>query len=209
MNHRHPLFARYYARTSQLLERGVAAYRAKLLNGLSGRVIEVGAGNGLNFAHYPDMVTEVIAVEPEPHLRSIAETSAGRTAVPITVVDGLADHLPAADGSCDAAVAALVLCTVPDQGTALAEIRRVLKPGGRLRFFEHVHAATPGRRRLQKALDATVWPWFVGGCHCGRDTRTAIERAGFVIDRIDQLTTADTQMPFPTAPQILGTATRP
>lgn len=209
MNDRHPLFARFYARSSPLLERAFARHRATLLDGLSGRVIEVGAGNGLNFAHYPDKVTEVIAVEPEPHLRSIAETAARRTTVPITVLDGLADLLPAADGSCDAAVASLVLCSVPDQATALAEIHRVLRPGGRLRFLEHVQAATPGRRRLQRVLDATVWPWFIGGCHCCRDTRTAIERAGFVIDRIDRLTTADTLMPFPAAPQILGAAIRP
>jgi ubiquinone/menaquinone biosynthesis C-methylase UbiE len=205
----HPVFARFYARTSVRLERGVAAHRATLLAGLAGRVIEVGAGNGLNFVHYPREVTEVIAVEPEPHLRSLAETAAGRASVPVTVVDGLADHLPAADGSCDAAVASLVLCSVPDQDTALAEIRRVLRPGGRLRFFEHVGAATYGRRGLQKALDATVWPWFGGGCHCGRDTRTAIERAGFVVDRLARLTTADTGIPFPAAPQILGIAVRP
>jgi ubiquinone/menaquinone biosynthesis C-methylase UbiE len=209
MKHRHPLFARYYARASLLLERGVAAHRARLLDGLSGRVIEVGAGNGLNFRHYPGKVTEVVAVEPEPHLRSIAETSARRSTVPVTVVDGLADRLPAADGSCDAAVACLVLCTVPDQDTALAEIRRVLRPGGELRFFEHVRAATPRRRVLQKTLDATVWPWFSGGCHSARDTRAAIERAGFVIDRIDRLTTADTGILFPSTPQILGTAVRP
>jgi ubiquinone/menaquinone biosynthesis C-methylase UbiE len=206
MSRRHPLFARFYARTSLLMERGVGAHRATLLGGLSGRVIEVGAGNGLNFPHYPQTVTEVIAVEPEPHLRSIAEASADQAGIPIKVIDGLADHLPAEDGSCDAAIASLVLCSVPDQDRALAEIRRVLKPGGQLRFFEHVQAATPGRRRVQKALDATIWPWFGGGCHCGRDTQTAIERAGFVIDRIDQLTTAETQMPFPVAPQILGTA---
>ncbi len=175
---------------------------------LSGRVIEVGAGNGLNFPHYPATVTEVIAVEPEPHLRSIAEASAARTAVPIKVVDATADDLPADEAQCDVAVASLVLCSVPDQDRALAEIRRVLKPGGELRFFEHVRAATPGRRRVQRALDATIWPWLVGGCHCGRDTRAAIERAGFTIDRIDLLTSADTQMTFPTAPQILGTATR-
>jgi ubiquinone/menaquinone biosynthesis C-methylase UbiE len=208
MNHSHPLFARYYARASLRLERGVAAYRATLLDGLSGRVIEVGAGNGLNFSHYPDRVTEVIAVEPEPYLRSIAETSAGRTTVPITIIDGVADDLPAADRSCDAAIASLVLCTVPDQDSALAEIHRVLKPGSELRFFEHVSATTPGRHSLQKALDTTIWPWFGGGCHCGRDTRTAIERAGFVIDRIEQLTTADTRIPFPATPQILGTAIR-
>ncbi|MDN3357246.1 class I SAM-dependent methyltransferase [Actinomadura sp. DC4] len=209
MNRRHPVFARVYARSSPRLELGVAAYRAALLNGLSGRVIEVGAGNGLNFSHYPGEVTEVVAVEPETYLRSIAAVAARRTAVPITIVDGLAERLPTADGSCDAAVACLVLCTVPDQDTALAEIRRVLRPGGELRFFEHVGAAAPGRRRLQRAFDATLWPWFGGGCHCARDTRTAIERAGFVIDRVDRLTTADTRIPFPAAPQILGTAIRP
>jgi ubiquinone/menaquinone biosynthesis C-methylase UbiE len=208
MSHRHPFFARFYARISLLMEKGIGAHRQTLVNGLSGRVIEVGAGNGLNFPHYPATVTEVIAVEPESRLRSIAEAYAARTAVSIKVVDGTADHLPADDASCDAAIASLVLCTVPDQGRALAEIRRVLRPGGELRFFEHVQAATPGRRRVQKALDATIWPWLGGGCHCGRDTRGAIERAGFVIHWIDQLTTADTQMPFPGAPQILGTATR-
>ncbi|MEO5876293.1 MAG: class I SAM-dependent methyltransferase [Streptosporangiaceae bacterium] len=209
MSHRHPLFARFYARTSLLMESGVGAHRRTLLEGLSGRVIEIGAGNGLNFPHYPQTVTEVIAVEPEPHLRTIAETYAERTTVPINIVNGLADRLPAEDASCDAAIASLVLCTVPDQDAALAEIRRVLKPGGQLRFFEHVQAATAGRHRIQKALDATVWPVFGGGCHCSRDTRSAIERAGFCLDRIDQLTSADTKLPFPAAPQILGTATRP
>ncbi|WP_030176960.1 class I SAM-dependent methyltransferase [Spirillospora albida] len=207
MSHGHPLFARVYARTSRLMEPGLGAHRRALLDGLSGRVIEVGAGNGLNFPHYPEPVTEVIAVEPEPHLRALAETCAAAVPVPIKVVDGVADALPADDASCDAAVACLVLCTVPDQGRALAEIRRVLRPGGRLRFLEHVQAASPGRRRAQKALDATVWPLFGGGCHCGRDTRTAIERAGFGIDRIDHLTSADTRIPFPASPQILGTAT--
>ncbi len=208
MSHRHPLFARYYARVSRLMEESVGPYRQRLVDGASGRVIEVGAGNGLNFPRYPATVTEVIAVEPEPHLRSIAEVSAARSTVAIKVVDATADDLPADEAQCDVAVASLVLCSVPDQDRALAEIRRVLKPGGELRFFEHVGAATPGRRRVQRALDATIWPWLAGGCHCGRDTRAAIERAGFTIDRIDQLTSADTKMTFPSAPQILGTATR-
>jgi ubiquinone/menaquinone biosynthesis C-methylase UbiE len=144
------------------------------------------------------------------HLRAIAAANAARTSVPIKVIDGLADALPADDGSCDVAIASLVLCSVPDQDRALAEIRRVLRPGGELRFFEHVRAATTRRHRIQKSLDVSgIWPLLGGGCHRGRDTRAAIERAGFVIDRIDELTTADTQMPFPAAPQILGAATRP
>jgi ubiquinone/menaquinone biosynthesis C-methylase UbiE len=190
------------------MEESVGPYRQQLVGGVSGRVIEVGAGNGLNFSYYPATVTEVIAVEPEPHLRSIAEAGAARTAVPIKVVDATADDLPVADAECDVAVASLVLCSVPHQDRALAEIRRVLKPGGELRFFEHVQAATPGRRRVQQALDATIWPLLVGGCHCGRDTRAAIKRSGFTIDWIDQLSSADSSMTFPAAPQILGTATR-
>jgi ubiquinone/menaquinone biosynthesis C-methylase UbiE len=207
--HGHPLFARYYARASGLMERGIGAYRRTLLEHLSGRVIEVGAGNGMNFTHYPATVTEVLAVEPEPHLRRIAERNATKTSVPITVVDGLAEALPAQDGSCDAAVASLVLCSVRDPERALAEMFRVVKPGGHLRFFEHVQAPTPVRRRIQRALDATIYPLLAGGCHCGRDTTTTIEQAGFVTERIDRLGTADTQLPFPGAPQILGTAIRP
>lgn len=203
----HPIFARWYDRASGFMEHGIGAHRRTLLEGLTGRVIEVGAGNGMNFAHYPDTVTEVIAVEPEPYLRAVAERNAARAAVPITVVDGLAEALPAEDGGCDAAVASLVLCSVPDQDRALAEMLRVLAPGGRLRFFEHVRAGTPVRRGVQRALDATIFPFLVGGCHCARDTAAAIERAGFTIDRLDRLGTADTQLPFPTSPQILGTAT--
>jgi ubiquinone/menaquinone biosynthesis C-methylase UbiE len=207
MSHTHPLFARIYARASLRMEHAVGTHRRALLAGLSGRVIEIGAGNGLNFAHYPGTVTEVIAIEPEPHLRAIATSNAKRAAVPVTIIDGVADHLPADDASCDAAIASLVLCSVPDQATALAEISRVLAPGGQLRFFEHVRASTPGRYRVQKALDATIMPLFAGGCHCGRDTQAAIERAGFAIDHVSQLTKADTEMPFPHEPQIIGTAT--
>ncbi|GAA3206131.1 class I SAM-dependent methyltransferase [Actinocorallia longicatena] len=208
MNHRHPLFARYYARASVAMERDLGRHRAVLLAGLSGRVVEVGAGNGLNFPHYPAAVTEVLAVEPEPHLRSLARAAAASAPVPVTVVDGLADHLPAGDGSRDAAVASLVLCSVPDQMSALAEIRRVLRPGGRLRFLEHVRAEG-GRYRIQRVLDATVYPFLAGGCHCGRDTATAIVEAGFTVDRIERLGRADTGIPFPAAPQILGAATLP
>ena len=206
---RHPLFARFYARISPLMERGVATHRVTLLAGLSGRVIEVGAGTGANFAHYPREVTTVLAIEPEAHLRHLAQAAAAQAPVPIKVASGFADRLPAADQSCDAAVVSLVLCTVPDPTAALAELFRVLRPGAQLRFFEHVRAQTPARRRLQRIADATLWPALAGGCHTSRDTATAIQQAGFIIERLDRLGRTETGLPFPTAPQILGTAIRP
>ena len=120
---RHPIFARVYARLSIRMEREVADRRRSLLEGLHGRVIEVGAGNGLNFRHYPSSVTEVVAVEPEPYLRALAVTAARQAPVPVQVVDGTADQLPVAPGF-DAGVVSLVLCSVPDQARALAELFR-------------------------------------------------------------------------------------
>jgi ubiquinone/menaquinone biosynthesis C-methylase UbiE len=141
-------------------------------------VIDVGASTGTSFGHYPPAVERVVAVEPEPRLRQIAAAAARTAPVPVTVTDGLADALPAADASFDAAVVTFVLCPVPDQAAALQEIRRVLKPGGVLCFIEHVRADTAGLARIQRALDARVWPYLFGGCHLGRDTVAAIERAG-------------------------------
>src|ERR1700736_3493006 len=155
----HPIFARFWAWMSPRLDRGGAAdHRRRLLTGLAGRVIEVGAGNGLNFAHYPPGVTDVLAVEPEGHLRKIAKRNASDAPVPVEVVAGGADHLPARDAGGGGGACSLVLCSVPDQARALREAHRVLKPGGELRFFEHVRAETPGLRRTQRVLDATtVW----------------------------------------------------
>src|SRR4051812_18713873 len=126
---RHPLFARLYARMTAKPDPEADANRREMLDGLSGRVIEVGAGNGLNFRHYPATVAEVVAVEPEPYLRERATAAAAEAPVPVRVVAGVADALPAGDGEFDAAVASLVLCSVPDQPRALGEIRRVLRPG--------------------------------------------------------------------------------
>jgi ubiquinone/menaquinone biosynthesis C-methylase UbiE len=109
---------------------GAIDHRRKLLAGLAGRVLEVGAGNGLNFAHYPPAVTEVLAVEPEPYLSGLAQAAAAQAPVPVRVVDGTADALPTPDASMDGAVASLVLCSVPNQARALAELDRVLRPGG-------------------------------------------------------------------------------
>ncbi|HJW01523.1 MAG TPA: class I SAM-dependent methyltransferase [Arthrobacter sp.] len=203
----HPVFARLYPAVGKAMERGgMDQRRQTLLTGLNGIVVEVGAGDGLNFPQYPPTVTRVLAVEPEPHLRRLARDAANRAPVPVEVVDGVAERIPCADGSADAVVVSLVLCSVPDQAAALGEIHRVLKPGGQLRFLEHVRADTPGLARVQRVLDATIWPRLAGGCHTGRDTAAAIERAGFTITRLDRylFPAARTPVSF----HILGTAMR-
>ncbi len=205
---RHPIFARLYARISESAEkRGAADHRARLLSGLSGRVIELGAGNGKNFPHYPSTVTEVIAVEPEPHLRELAQREAARAPVSIRVAVGVADELPAEDASVDAGIASLVLCSVPDQARALAELHRVIRPGGELRFYEHVVSRHPIEARVQRALDATIYPALSGNDHLSRDTRKAIERAGFVIETCERFRFSPAAL-LPPDDHILGTARR-
>lgn len=206
---RHPIFARVYERVAQTAERrGGAEHRQRTLTGLTGRVIEVGAGSGANFAHYPSSVEQVLAVEPEDYLRERASKAAAVAPVAVTVVDGVGGRLPAEDGSFDAGVAALVLCTVPDQDVALAELFRVIRPGGELRFYEHVVAKTPLQARFQRLADATFWPRLAGGCHMARDTRQAIERAGFQIESCERFQFSPAWF-IPPDPHILGTARRP
>ena len=205
---KHPVFARLYLRmTSGRKARGEDAYRRELLVGLSGRVIEVGAGNGLNFPFYPETVEEVVAVEPEPLLRKAAEDNAGEAPVPVRVVDGVSGRLPAEDESFDAGVASLVLCSVPDQQRALGELRRVIRRGGELRFYEHVVAHRPLPAALQRLADATFWPRVGGGCHMSRDTGAAIEQAGFEVERSERFSFSPGP-PVPPLPHILGVARR-
>jgi ubiquinone/menaquinone biosynthesis C-methylase UbiE len=205
----HPVFARVYAKVAETSERrGGAEHRQRLLAGLSDRVIEVGAGSGANFAHYPASVVEVVAVEPERYLRQRARQAATSAPVSVSVVEGEADRLPGEAQSFDAAVAALVLCTVPDQSSALAELFRVLRPGGELRFYEHVVAYPKWESRFQRLADATFWPLLAGGCHLARDTIAAIERAGFQIETCERFPFSPA--PFlPPDPHILGVARRP
>jgi ubiquinone/menaquinone biosynthesis C-methylase UbiE len=188
---------------------GAAEHRARVLADVHGRVLEVGAGTGSNFPHYPAGVTDLIAVEPEPRLRALAEDAARAVAVPVTVVDGVADRLPADDATVDAVVTTLVLCSVPDQGAALAEIHRVLRPGGRLHFWEHVRADRPRLARVQRLMDATIWPVFGGGCHTGRDTLGAISAAGLTVERVDRFRFPESGPSMPASPHVLGVAVRP
>jgi len=181
----HPIFARVFDRLSRLMEREAGEHRQELVAGLHGRVVEIGAGNGMNFGHYPPTADEVIALEPEAYLRKKAQAAAQAASVPVSVRDGRATPLPFADASFDAAVVSLVLCTVPDPVAALCELRRVLKADGELRFMEHVRAEGPPKSSVQHWLDRTgIWPRLGGGCHCARDTIGAIETAGFRIDRV-------------------------
>jgi ubiquinone/menaquinone biosynthesis C-methylase UbiE len=208
---KHPVFARIYAKCAgPSLERaGIGVHRHRLLAGLTGDVIEVGAGNGLNFPHYPATVNRVVAVEPEPDLRGMAEKAARSAPVPVEVVEGRAEALPFPDGSFDAAVACLVLCSVTDQSATLAEIRRVLRPSGTLHFFEHVQADGAGMRGVQRVLDATVWPLMAGNCHTSRDTAAAIAAAGFSITELDCFEFPESRIPMPIQTHILGAASCP
>lgn len=182
---RHPLFAPAFDRLIRFVEREAAAHRREMLAGVAGRVVEIGAGNGMNFGHYPATVEEVVALEPEPYLRARAEAAARRAPVSVVVRDAVADDLPLEDGGFDVAVASLVLCTVPDPARALAELRRVLRPGGELRFLEHVRSDRPPKARVQAWCDRSgLWPRVAGGCHCSRDTLAAISAAGFAVERV-------------------------
>ncbi|WP_314612867.1 class I SAM-dependent methyltransferase [Streptomyces stackebrandtii] len=206
----HPLFARFYAQLAgpAMEKAGAAEHRRRLLACLTGEVIEVGAGNGLNFPHYPPEVTRLVAVEPEPKLRAMAKERASQTSLPLEMRAARAERLPFPAASFDAAVVCLTLCSIADPHAALAELHRVLRPGGQLRFFEHVQARSPAMRRVQRALDATVWPRLMGGCHTGRDTQTAITATGFTLTTVDRFDFPTTRIPMPAGTHILGTAVR-
>ncbi len=206
---RNPLFARLYARAAEREGDEQVDQRRETLAGLRGRVVELGAGSGRNFGFYPPEVVEVRAVEPEPYLRGLAIEAAARAAVEVNVVDAVAGSLPFEDASFDAAVACLVLCSVPSQRDALRELLRVLRPGGELRFLEHVHAEHQPLRALLACADRSgVWPRLAGGCHPARDTLGAIEDAGFVVDYVRHSHFSPGR-PVPAIPHIHGVARRP
>lgn len=166
-------------------EAGLRDMRHALLAGARGRVLELGAGTGLNLEHYPAEIESLALVEPDPHMSRQLRPRVAASGRPIEVHEAPAEALPFPDSSFDTAVVTLVLCTVPDPGAGLAEIKRVLKPGGQLLFLEHVRSEDPGVARWQDRLEG---PWrFVGdGCHCNRDTVTAIAAAGFELGGVDR-----------------------
>src|SRR3954451_750413 len=164
-------------------EHGQTDHRRENLAGLAGRVVELGAGTGLNFPHYGPAVTEVVAAEPEPYMRARAREAAAAAPVEVTVVDWPPEALAADDASFDAGVACLVLCCVRDQDRALAELMRVIRPGGELRYFEHIRAETPGLARFQVAADRIGISKLTGNEHFSRRTDRRIRETGFAVER--------------------------
>jgi ubiquinone/menaquinone biosynthesis C-methylase UbiE len=166
-----PLFARGYDRFIKSTEdAGLRDQRRSLLARAEGRTLEIGAGTGTNLPLYPELVSELVLTEPDPHMR---EQLKKKGPAETEVVDAGAERLPFPDSNFDTVVATLVLCTIPDPQAALSEIARVLKPGGRLLFLEHVRASDPKTARWQDRLERP-WGWFGRGCHPNRDTLATI-----------------------------------
>ena len=208
----HRVFASWYPGRAAAMDRaGFAQYRERFLSGLSGQVLELGAGSGLNFAHYPAEVERVVAVEPEAKLRELARRAAAEAPVPVEVVDGTAEDLSAYVGQFGAAVCSLVLCSVPDQCAALAQLRSVLRVQegddvGEVRLLEHVRAAGGGLAAVQRALDATVWPRIGAGCHCSRDLTDSIAPAGLAVKSAEHFRFPTKGPTLPTSPHVFVVA---
>jgi ubiquinone/menaquinone biosynthesis C-methylase UbiE len=185
---------------------GMRETRRQALSQARGRTIEIGAGTGVNIPLYPDAVGELVLTEPDPHMAKRLRPKLARSGREATVVEAPAERLPFEDASFDTAVATLVLCTVPDPAAAITEAARVLKPGGRLLFVEHVRSEEPGLARWQDRLE-TPWRLFGDGCHCNRDTVATIAGSGLELGQVehDQLPKA----PPLVRPLVIGQATRP
>ncbi|AXJ09583.1 class I SAM-dependent methyltransferase [Arthrobacter sp. PM3] len=201
-------FGARFARMGPRMDaRGAAEHRRRLLAGAHGVVVEIGAGYGATFPFYPAAVTGVLALEPDPTLRKLAQAAAGKAPVPVTVKDGVAESLPAADGSVDVVVSSLVLCSVPDPAAALAEVVRVLRPGGLLLFYEHVRSA----HRVVAAVEdlaAPLWSRMAGGCHPNRDTAALIAGAGLTVQDLERF--GYSVLPGnPRLAHVLGAASKP
>lgn len=202
-----PLFARIWTFMSSRETDWLRDRRRENLEGLSGRVLEVGAGTGSNFGFYPDTVTEVVAVEPESQLRESATAAASAAPVPVTVLASTVEALDVAQPF-DAIVCSLVLCSVDQPEDVLRQLLALLKPGGELRYFEHV--ASPGvRGGLQRLADATFWPRLFGNCHTHRETEQVITAAGFAVKRSRRGHQFPAWAPVPVSEFVLGSASRP
>jgi ubiquinone/menaquinone biosynthesis C-methylase UbiE len=196
-------YASIYDRISSGSERaGLSEERRGLLAQASGATVEIGAGTGLNLAHFPPAVTRLCLVEPDPNMRKRLHRRAGGRD-DVEIVDARAEALPFPDASFDTAVVTFALCSVADLDTSLAEIARVLRPGGRLLFLEHVRDTDP---KIARKQDHPVFLYSWIGCHPNRDTLTAISRAPFQVTTVRHGEVP--KAPRVERPMIAGTAAR-
>ncbi len=203
----HPFFARIWPTIAAHETGQMREFRRENLAGLSGRVLEVGAGTGTNFALYPDSVVQVVAVEPEQRLAGRARDAAAGVHVPIVVTNRTVESFSDTDPF-DAVVCSLVLCSVGDPDSVLRQLLSLLRPGGELRYLEHV-ASGGIRGRIQQFVDATIWPRLAGNCHTHRRTESSIRAAGFEVDNARTERVLPAWVPMPVSEFVLGRARRP
>lgn len=177
MNPRHPILAA----TLDLTMRPMYSARTLVVPGARGRVLEIGVGTGLNFDLYDERVTELVGVEPDPHMLRRARRRAETMPFPTELHEVGAEELPFEGGSFDTVVITFTLCTIPEPEAALAEVRRVLRPEGALLFLEHVRSAGRVMAWMQDAM-APAWRRLFGGCHPNRDATTLLGAAGFAVE---------------------------
>lgn len=201
-----PFFARVWTVMSGHEPESLRRLRTENLAGLTGRVLEVGAGTGTNFGYYPDTVTEVIALEPERRLATVARQAAAVAPVPVIVSTAPIEEF-AAEADFDAVVCSLVLCSVDEPDSVLRQLFSVLRPGGQLRYLEHI-AGTGGRAVLQRVADATLWPRLLGNCHTHRNTEASIAAAGFTVSGSRRQQNVPAWVPLPVSEFAIGQAVR-
>jgi SAM-dependent methyltransferase len=203
----HPFFARIWPTIAAHETEQLRAFRRENLAGLSGRVLEVGAGTGTNFALYPESVVQVVAVEPEQRLADKAREAAAGARVPVAVDNRTVESFSAGEPF-DAVVCSLVLCSVDEPDSVLQQLHSLLRPGGQLRYLEHV-ASGGIRGRFQQLVDATIWPKLTGNCHTHRRTERSIRGAGFEVDNTRTERALPAWVPLPVSEFVVGRARRP
>lgn len=197
----HPIFAALYDLMSRGMEqRHLAQHRRDLIASANGHLLEIGAGTGANFAYYlPGLA--VTATEPDPFMLRRAAAKTRKAQAQVRLVQAEAEALPFPEGTFDAVLSTLVLCSVADPSQALHEIRRVLRPGGRLLFYEHVRAETPRWQKFQDVI-TPLWKRLGAGCHPNRNTAQTIRQAGFDVTTLERINFG----PYPAKPHIKGVA---
>jgi ubiquinone/menaquinone biosynthesis C-methylase UbiE len=177
-------FATLYDCAFMLAERrGFREVRRRLVGRANGRVLEIGAGTGLNLEHYSSRVSELVLTEPDLHMVAKLRTRVATIPKELTVMQASAEEIPVDDATIDSVVSTLVLCTVPEPDRALREIVRILRPGGSFLFAEHVRSDSPWAARWQDRLNRP-WGWYACGCECNRDTIASIEKSRLRIDEM-------------------------